>query len=128
MPPNSRISSLHWPRIWMGYFCWLLDSRLFIPGCFILFVGLRAALIFFVPVEMGSDARWYFSRGLGIANGDGYSEGGYPTAYWPVGYPGFLGILFFFFWSKPACWAGSQFAHGSSHFFFATGSDAANLP
>jgi 4-amino-4-deoxy-L-arabinose transferase-like glycosyltransferase len=97
MLPNSRISSLHWPRIWMGYFYSLLDSRFFIPGCFIFSVGLRAALIFFVPVEMGSDARWYFSRGVGIANGDGYSEGGYPTAYWPVGYPGFLGILFFFF-------------------------------
>ncbi|HEY6044605.1 MAG TPA: glycosyltransferase family 39 protein [Nitrosospira sp.] len=46
---------------------------------------------------MSSDAAWYLGRALSIARGDGYSEGGYPTAYWPVGYPGFLGILFYLF-------------------------------
>lgn len=62
-----------------------------------LFVALRAALIFFVPIEMTSDASWYFNRAISIASGEGYSEAGYPTAYWPVGYPGFLGILFYLF-------------------------------
>ncbi|ABB73586.1 Dolichyl-phosphate-mannose-protein mannosyltransferase [Nitrosospira multiformis ATCC 25196] len=75
----------------------LLDSHVFLPACFILFVALRVALIFFVPVEMTSDASWYFNRAVGIASGGGYSEAGYPTAYWPVGYPGFLGILFYLF-------------------------------
>ncbi|SFW29904.1 Dolichyl-phosphate-mannose-protein mannosyltransferase [Nitrosovibrio sp. Nv17] len=72
----------------------VLDSPYFIPLCFILFIGLRAALIFAVPLEMDSDSRWYLNRALGIANGEGYVEDGHPTAYWPVGYPGFLGILF----------------------------------
>jgi 4-amino-4-deoxy-L-arabinose transferase-like glycosyltransferase len=75
----------------------LLDSHTFIPACFVLFVALRAALIFLVPVEMSSDANWYLNRAVSIANGEGYSEGGYPTAYWPVGYPGFLGVLFYLF-------------------------------
>jgi 4-amino-4-deoxy-L-arabinose transferase-like glycosyltransferase len=75
----------------------LLDSPVFLPVCFIFFVALRAALIFFVPIEMTSDASWYFNRAISIANGEGYSEAGYPTAYWPVGYPGFLGILFYLF-------------------------------
>jgi 4-amino-4-deoxy-L-arabinose transferase-like glycosyltransferase len=60
-------------------------------------VASRAALIFFVPVEMTSDASWYFNRAVSIASGEGYSEAGHPTAYWPVGYPGFLGILLYFF-------------------------------
>ena len=75
----------------------VLGSHHFILACFIFFVALRAVLIFFVPIEMGSDASWYFSRAVSIATGDGYSEGGYPTAYWPVGYPGFLGALFYLF-------------------------------
>jgi 4-amino-4-deoxy-L-arabinose transferase-like glycosyltransferase len=75
----------------------LLDSPYFLPACFTLFIALRALLLFLVPVEMSSDAAWYLSRALGIARGEGYSEGGYPTAYWPIGYPGFLSVLFYLF-------------------------------
>ena len=97
MLPNSRASVLQEPHLGKGSLYSVLESPFFLPGCFMFAMGVRAVLIFFVPVQMGSDAGWFFSRGLGIANGEGYSEGGYPTAYWPVGYPGFLGILFFFF-------------------------------
>jgi hypothetical protein len=75
----------------------LLDSTYFLPACFALFIGLRASLILLVPVEMSSDAAWYLGRASGIARGEGYTEGGYPTAYWPVGYPGFLSVLFYLF-------------------------------
>ena len=76
----------------------LLDWPYFIPVCFVLFLVLRAVLIFAIPVEIrSSDAGWFLQRGLGIARGEGYSEGGYPTAYWPIGYPGFLGVLFYLF-------------------------------
>lgn len=75
----------------------ILDSHYFIPVCFLFFVALRAAPIFFLPVEMDSDSSWFLGRGLSIASGEGYSEDGYPTAYWPVGYPGFLGVLFYLF-------------------------------
>lgn len=44
-----------------------------------------------------SDFGWYFQRGQSIADGAGYSVNGVPTAYWPVGYPGFLAIIFSIF-------------------------------
>ena len=76
----------------------LLNSHYFIPVCFVLFLALRAVLVFSIPVEISSsDAGWFLQRGLSIARGEGYAEGGYPTAYWPVGYPGFLGVLFYLF-------------------------------
>ncbi|ARO86526.1 glycosyl transferase [Nitrosospira lacus] len=75
----------------------ILDSHYFVPVCFLFFIVLRAVPIFFLPVEMDSDSSWFLGRGLSIASGGGYSEDGYPTAYWPVGYPGFLGILFYLF-------------------------------
>lgn len=48
-------------------------------------------------VRPASDAGWYYQRGLEIASGSGYSIDGHPTAYWPVGYPAFLGGLFSLF-------------------------------
>ncbi len=48
----------------------------------------------FSGVRPASDARWYYERALEIAAGHGFSINGNPTAYWPVGYPGFLGGLF----------------------------------
>jgi 4-amino-4-deoxy-L-arabinose transferase-like glycosyltransferase len=56
-----------------------------------------------------SDFEWYFEQGLNIASGRGYvvTTDGFPlwepgnalpapqlTAFWPVGYPAFLGLLF----------------------------------
>jgi 4-amino-4-deoxy-L-arabinose transferase-like glycosyltransferase len=73
-----------------------LDHPHFLVWCFGLFILLRT-LVLFIPLEMGSDAAWYLGRAAGIAAGEGYSESGYPTAYWPVGYPGFLGSLFWLF-------------------------------
>jgi hypothetical protein len=69
----------------------------FLPATVVLFVLVRLALIHLVPIEMFSDAAWYLGRGEDIANGLGYSENGVPTAFWPVGYPGFLGLLFYIF-------------------------------
>lgn len=74
-----------------------LDSSAFLPLCFVVFIVIRLSLIILLPVTMASDAEWYFGRAQGIASGLGYSESGYPTAFWPVGYPGFLGVLFFLF-------------------------------
>lgn len=75
----------------------LLLHRHFVAGCLAANVLLRVALIVLVPVSMTSDAGWYLRRGIGIAAGEGYAEGGVPTAYWPVGYPAFLGLIFWLF-------------------------------
>jgi 4-amino-4-deoxy-L-arabinose transferase-like glycosyltransferase len=41
-----------------------------------------------------SDFVWYYERAVDVANGRGYAVDGIPTAYWPVGYPGFLSLIF----------------------------------
>lgn len=74
-----------------------VGHRHFVLWCFAVFAGIRAALVVLVPLHMWSDAEWYLARAMNIASGEGYSEGGLPTAYWPVGYPGFLAGLFVVF-------------------------------
>jgi hypothetical protein len=48
-----------------------------------------------------SDAKWYFDRAVSIVHGNGYAFDGVPTAFWPVGYPGFLALLFSIFPETP---------------------------
>lgn len=78
-------------------FASMIHRKHFVLYCFLAFVCIRAALVFLVPLEMWSDAEWYLARAISIASGNGYTENGLPTAYWPVGYPGFLGLLFIVF-------------------------------
>jgi 4-amino-4-deoxy-L-arabinose transferase-like glycosyltransferase len=72
----------------------LLDSKYFVPLCFLAFFLIRWALIIFVPVEPSSDAAWYYGRAKTLALEGEYSEQGILTAFWPIGYPAFLGLLF----------------------------------
>jgi 4-amino-4-deoxy-L-arabinose transferase-like glycosyltransferase len=44
-----------------------------------------------------SDADWYHRRAIELAQGLGYNSGERPTAYFPIGYPGFLAGLFLIF-------------------------------
>ena len=48
-------------------------------------------------MSLSGDSKWYFDRAVSIVHGDGYAFDGKPTAFWPVGYPGFLALLFFAF-------------------------------
>src|SRR5688572_14083563 len=69
---------------------------------------IRLAWIFWTDARPISDFSWYYGRGLTIAEGQGYSVNNdglplwkpgtpfaqpAPTAFWPVGYPAFLGGL-----------------------------------
>lgn len=72
----------------------VLDHPRFIWVAFGTYVAFRAALMFLVPVQPTSDALWYYNRAAGLAAGQGYSEQGLPTAYWPVGWPGALAAWF----------------------------------
>ena len=99
------------------------SSTGFIPICLILAVILRVGWIITMDVQPVSDFRWYYERGLDFATGQGYSiapsdfwpenvpsatlppigeqsDGYQYTAYWPVGYPAFLGLLFTIFGSS----------------------------
>ncbi len=53
-------------------------------------------MIFLAPVaDPTSDAAWYFNQGIALSEGRGYQRNGEPTAFWPIGYPAFLGALFY---------------------------------
>jgi hypothetical protein len=54
-------------------------------------LGLRLAWLQGWPTEPVADFAWYLDRAREIASGRGYQWEGRPTAYWPVGWPGFLG-------------------------------------
>lgn len=83
-----------------GGFGDFVSSPWILPALLLIGTGVRLAVILLIPVEPMSDALWYFNRAQDLAAGRGYQEGGHPTAYWPVGYPGFLAGLFAVFGSK----------------------------
>jgi len=73
----------------------MLQHSYFVPLCFTVFVGIRLALLLLIPIaEPFSDSAWYLSRAITLAEQGTYSERGILTAYWPVGYPAFLALLF----------------------------------
>jgi len=74
----------------------VLESRVFVLVCFAVFILVRLALVFLVPVIPESDGAWYLERATILHLRGEYSERGIPTAYWPVGYPAFLAGIFAF--------------------------------
>lgn len=64
------------------------------PVCVIGALIARVAWILLVDAQPVSDFLWYYERAIDISSGRGYSINGTPTAYWPVGYPGILGLVF----------------------------------
>lgn len=82
----------------------LIGARSFVPVVMACALLIRLAWIIWMHaagMEQTSDAEWYVERALSIARGNGYAIDGVPTAYWPVGYPGFLGIIFSLFGEYP---------------------------
>src|SRR6476659_1234969 len=74
-----------------------IEHRYFLPVCVVAGVVLRVLWICFVNAPQVSDFKWYYERAISISTGQGYAVDGIPTAYWPVGYPGFLGVVFTLF-------------------------------
>src|SRR5215813_11691166 len=68
--------------------------RIFLVLIVLAFVFPRLALLLTASGLPVSDAKWYFDRAVSIVHGNGYAFDGIPTAFWPVGYPGFLALLF----------------------------------
>lgn len=58
-----------------------------------LMVVLRLAPVLLLVVQPTSDMGWYYRRAIGLVQTGQYGEAGLPTAYWPVGYSGFLAGL-----------------------------------
>jgi hypothetical protein len=68
--------------------------------CFGVYLLPRLAIIL-LPIDQYSDNLWYFNRGVALSHGQGYFQNGIPTAYWPPGWPGVLGLSFWLFRPLP---------------------------
>jgi 4-amino-4-deoxy-L-arabinose transferase-like glycosyltransferase len=68
---------------------WLTGDKGFLLAVCALNVALRLPLLA-LDVVPTSDFGWYFDAAHSIASGDGFTDKGIPTAFWPVGWPGFL--------------------------------------
>lgn len=73
---------------------WLASSRSAIAAIWLVYVGLRLAILW-VEVAPTSDALWYYDRAVMLADGRGYlGDYGQPTAFWPVGWPMVMSFVF----------------------------------
>jgi 4-amino-4-deoxy-L-arabinose transferase-like glycosyltransferase len=75
----------------------VIQHRHFVLVCVLAGIAARVLWVGLVHPAQVLDFKWYYDRAASIANGDGYAVNRFPTAYWPVGYPGFLGVLFYVF-------------------------------
>ncbi|QQE80602.1 hypothetical protein [Alicyclobacillus sp. SO9] len=57
-------------------------------------VLLRTLWLLYMHPHQISDFAWYYGHASQLAAGHGYREHGRFTAYWPIGYPFFLSLLF----------------------------------
>ena len=82
---------------WKSWVRARIEHRHFISG--VLLGGLILRLVWIIAVQhpQVSDFKWYLDSALSIASGNGYSVENHPTAYYPVGYPGFLSLIFYLF-------------------------------
>jgi len=70
------------------------DTRGVLIAIWAIYLTLRVAVLF-VGVHPTSDADWYFGQAAGLAAGRGYlGSDGMPTAFWPVGWPLVLSLVF----------------------------------
>jgi hypothetical protein len=80
---------------WCNMLNSIIAHRRFIPVCLFLGTVIRLFWIWWVDAEQVLDFRWYQQFARNIADGKGYTVDGIPTGYWPIGYPGLLGIIFY---------------------------------
>jgi 4-amino-4-deoxy-L-arabinose transferase-like glycosyltransferase len=64
----------------------------------LLFLGLAFVLrllwIVFIPTQLYADWKWYDDAAYQMSQTWTYLENGLPTAYWPIGYPFFLAVIY----------------------------------
>lgn len=96
---GGKFSKPTWPE---SYAQRTLDAPHFVVVCFLLALGLRLCLVLLAAPRPLSDFAWYYQRAASLAQGHGFAVDGVPTAYWPVGYPGFLALFFALFGTDPA--------------------------
>lgn len=80
-----------------GLWACFATARWVVPAILLLAIALRLGVILAFPITPRTDSFWYLERGREIAAGMGYQEGGFPTAFWPVGYPALVGLATWLF-------------------------------
>jgi len=65
---------------------------------------LRTLWLLFMHPPQALDFEWYYTHAVQMATGGGYRQGNRYTAYWPIGYPFFLSLLFRV--TGPSVWHG----------------------
>lgn len=73
----------------------LIGHGYFVPASLVSAALVRLLWISFVHAPQAVDWLWYYQSAVSMANGHGYFFNGIPTAFWPVGYPGFLAGIFY---------------------------------
>ncbi len=76
------------------------SRRLLVIVCLIA-VGIRVTMFIAVKNEQVSDFQEYHEFAQNLASGNGYIRNGQPTAWFPVGYPFFLSLLYRIFRPNP---------------------------
>jgi 4-amino-4-deoxy-L-arabinose transferase-like glycosyltransferase len=71
-----------------------------LPLILLIYLLLRVAVLA-IPLTQFSDGSWYMARASNLAWGEGYTEDGVPTAFWPPGLPMVLSVLFRIFSPSP---------------------------
>ncbi|HEU4327755.1 MAG TPA: glycosyltransferase family 39 protein [Roseiflexaceae bacterium] len=72
-----------------------IEGRAFIWICVVVAALVRLVYVFAIPtVGDVIDSRWYYEAAVSLAAGQGLVVNGRVTAFWPVGYPAFLAVLF----------------------------------
>ncbi len=100
VPPNRSSPVTEWinvkglARSFFSNLVRLVKHRHFILLCLTSSIIVRLLWVALVHSYPVSDFAWYYQRGCDMAMGRGYTVGGMPTAYWPVGYPAFLASIF----------------------------------
>ena len=81
----------------------LVQWQLFVPFTILLVLVVRCVLAWLVAIELVNDPAAYHQYAIWLSEGKGYLDipTGEPTAYWPIGYPAFLGGIYYLFGIEP---------------------------
>jgi Dolichyl-phosphate-mannose-protein mannosyltransferase len=69
------------------------DAYIF-AGIVAIALALRLVFVSLIRPTPVSDFGWYYQHAIQIDNGLGFTTNGFPTAYWPLGWPYFLAGVF----------------------------------
>jgi hypothetical protein len=77
-----------------AFFTFTFSHRLNLLILFGVNVLIRGLWLLYMHPPQFFDFQWYYTHAVQLYHGEGYRAGHHYTAYWPIGYPFFLSLLF----------------------------------